>query len=92
MGAVWTLESFEPGTNVVGLAFVNGVFIAVGDSGLISTSSDGVDWAGNRRREIWACRGWLPFSSGAIKPGGQFLRQGGQSPGRLLPPRGERTE
>jgi Photosynthesis system II assembly factor YCF48 len=40
----WTLQSSGTNLDLYGVAFVNGVFIAVGSQGTLLTSSDGVTW------------------------------------------------
>jgi photosystem II stability/assembly factor-like uncharacterized protein len=44
-GVTWTQRTSNFGTNAVySIAFGNGIFVAVGDAGTITTSTDGITW------------------------------------------------
>lgn len=44
-GAAWTLAATTPGKRLLGLVHGNGVYVAVGEDGVILRSVDGVTWA-----------------------------------------------
>ena len=43
-GATWTPRASWTTNSLSGVAYVNGLFVAVGDRGTILTSPDGVNW------------------------------------------------
>jgi hypothetical protein len=44
VGATWTLRNLGQPHNLFGVAYGNGLFVAVGNDGTILTSPDGVSW------------------------------------------------
>src|SRR5437016_6121750 len=75
----WTLRNQDPEYDLLGIAYGNGQFVAVGNSGAIMTSTDdGVTWV---RRES----GTTSVLWGIAYGNGQFAAFGVGPPGSSLP-------